>query len=415
MSAGLQQFSDCFEQLQTRLPAAEQAQRKLQLQRFLSQGLPTRKLERWHYTDLGHLAEPRWKLAGLPETAPKLDAERIEGSDRMVFLNGLLATHLSDAGQIAGLQATPAAAAEHGPAQALDNLNASFATAGVQLQLAENQALTRPLHLLNWQDDDALSMTHLRHSVTLAAGASAVLIVDSMGIAGLTTQHISGQLGSGAELTIYRLQHEGEQATHLSQLDLELAQNARLSLVSVDIGGGLVRHDSKLSLAGDYAQLAVSGAYAINGSSHLDNYVDVQHQGLNTVSRQLFRGVLDERSKAILNSRVVVNPGAQKSDSEQSLRHLLLSAGPEVNAKPELEIYADDVKCAHGATVGQLDPAALHYLRTRGLDLQTARNLLTFTFVHEALGNIRHEAVRERAEQLLRRKLPEAGLMDVLK
>ena len=139
MSAGLQQLSDCFEQLQTRLPAAEQAQRKLQLQRFLSQGLPTRKLERWHYTDLGHLAEPRWKLAGLPETAPKLDAERIEGSDRMVFLNGLLATHLSDAGQIAGLQATPAAAAEHGPAQALDNLNASFATAGVQLQLAETR------------------------------------------------------------------------------------------------------------------------------------------------------------------------------------------------------------------------------------------------------------------------------------
>ena len=411
MNAGLQQFSDCFEQLQTRLPAAEQTQRKAQLQRFLSQGLPTRKLERWHYTDLSHLAEPQWKLAGVPETAPNLDAERIEGSDRLVFLNGLLATHLSDPGQIAGLQATPAAAADR-EAQALDNLNASFATAGVQLDLKKNQAMAQPLHLLSWQDGDALSMTHLRHSVNLAAGASAVLILESMGIAGLTTQHLRGQLGAGSELTIYRLQHEGEQATHLSQLRLELAEGARVKLVSVDVGGALVRHDSEIKLIGAEAQAEITGAYAIAGRSHLDNYVDAQHQGLNTVSRQLFRGVLDGHSKAALNSKVVVRPGAQKSDSEQSLRHLLLSAGPEVNAKPELEIYADDVKCAHGATVGQLDAAALHYLRTRGLDQQTARNLLTFTFVHQALSLISNDAVRERAEQLLHAKLPGAAMLE---
>ena len=167
-----------------------------------------------------------------------------------------------------------------------------------------------------------------------------------------------------------------------------------------------MRNDLCVTLAGEAADLWIAGAAAIQGHTHLDNHVSVEHAEPGGRSRQLFRGVIGEQAHGVLNSRVVVKPGAQRSDSEQSLRHLLLDTGAEINAKPELEIYADDVSCAHGATVGQLDIDAVHYLRTRGIDEATARALMLRAFLADAISSIDDEAIRRLAESALSARLP---------
>lgn len=399
-----------FDELLARLPAEEQEPRHQSLEQFLRVGFPHKRLEAWRYTDLSALNDVDWQLAGPPETAPELDRARIHGACRQVFVNGLYAAHLSDEINHPGLHASPAPASNTATGS-VSALNSAFATAGMQLRLADQQALDAPLHLLSWQSGSADSMSHLRHQLSLGANSEATLVIESHGPSGLCTHHLAGELGENARLTLYCLQHNGADSKHLSQIDLRVSRGAQLKVVTVDCGDGLARRDLRIQLLGADANAQLAGAYALSARSHLDNQASIEHLKPQALGRQIWRGVLDGRAKAVLNSRVLMAKDAQKSDSEQSLAHLLLCAGPEVNAKPELEIYADDVKAAHGATVGQLDRTALHYLRSRGLDEQTARNLLTYTFVCEALDQIEHDAVRERADSLLRTRLPGLDLL----
>ena len=394
-----------FDELLARLPAEERAPRHQSLERFLRDGFPHKRLETWRYTDLSALNDVDWQLAGPPDTAPELDRARIHGACRQVFVNGLYAAHLSDdiSNPSLSASAAPASNATTGGVSALNN---AFATAGMQLTLEKGQTLDAPLHLLSWQSGTAESMSHLRHQLTLGANSEAAVVIESHGPGGLCTHHLDGEIADHARLTLYCLQHNGADAKHLSAINLRLGTGARLNVVTVDCGDGLARRDLRVQLLGADAHAQVAGVYALSASSHLDNQASVEHLEPQACGRQIWRGVLDGRAKAVLNSRVLMAKDAQKSDSEQSLAHLLLCAGPEVNAKPELEIYADDVKAGHGATVGQLDRTALHYLRSRGLDEQTARNLLIYTFVCEALDHIEHDAVRERADTLLRKRLP---------
>lgn len=399
-----------FDELLSRLPAEEETPRRQSLEQFLRTGFPHKRLEAWRYTDLSPLNDTDWQLAGPPDTAPELDRARIHGACRQVFVNGLYAAHLSDEISSSYLSASPAPALA-ASAGSVSALNSAFATAGMQLALDENQALEAPLHLLSWQSGKSESMSHLRHQLSLAANSEATVVIESHGPSGLCTHYLEGELGENARLTLYCLQHNGADAKHLSQIELRVASGAQLKVITVDCGDGLARRDLRIELLGADAKAQLAGAYALSERSHLDNQASIEHLEPQAVGRQIWRGVLDGRAKAVLNSRVLMAKDAQKSDSEQSLAHLLLCAGPEVNAKPELEIYADDVKAAHGATVGQLDRTALHYLRSRGLDEQTARNLLTYTFVCEALDQIEHDAVRERADTLLRKRLPGLDLL----
>lgn len=399
-----------FDELRARLPTEEQGARHQSLEQFLQDGFPHKRLEAWRYTDLSALNDVDWQLAGPPDTAPELDRARIHGACRQVFVNGFYAAHLSDDIDSPSLNASaaPAATASTGSVSALNN---AFATAGIQLKLGQNETLDTPLHVLSWQSGSAESMSHLRHQLTLGSGSEATVVMDSHGPGGLCTHHLDGELADNARLTLYCLQHNGADAKHLSQINLQVASGAQLKVVTVDCGDGLARRDLRVQLLGADAHAQLAGAYALSDRSHLDNQASIEHLQPQACGRQIWRGVLDGRAKAVLNSRVLMAKDAQKSDSEQSLAHLLLCAGPEVNAKPELEIYADDVKAGHGATVGQLDRTALHYLRSRGLDEQTARNLLIYTFVCEALDQIEHDAVRERADTLLRSRLPGLDLL----
>jgi Fe-S cluster assembly protein SufD len=241
------------------------------------------------------------------------------------------------------------------------------------------------------------TMVHQRHRIELAANAQAVVVFQFTGRAGarLGTQVIDVALAAGARLDLYRVQDEQEGATLLSRIDASLDRDSRLHAVAVDCGSGLVRHDFNVSLAGPGAEVELSGLYQPAPGAHLDNQTRIIHAAPHCRSRERFKGIVEARAKAIYVGKVVVKPGAQKADSEQHVANLLLSKKAEVNAKPELEIYADDVKCAHGATVGQLDDTALEYLRSRGIEAAAARAMLLRAFGTEVLDGIALPALRQ--------------------
>ncbi len=191
------------------------------------------------------------------------------------------------------------------------------------------------------------------------------------------------------------MQDEQAEATLLTRIDARLDRDSFLRSVVVDCGGGLVRHDFNITLAAPGAEVSLAGLYQPAPGAHLDNQTRIVHAAAHCRSRERFKGIIDARAKAIFVGKVVVQPGAQKTDSEQHVANLLLSKKAEVNAKPELEIYADDVKCAHGATVGQLDDVALEYLRSRGIAAAAARAMLLRAFGSEVLEGIALPALRQ--------------------
>jgi len=219
----------------------------------------------------------------------------------------------------------------------------------------------------------------------------------------LATHHVEIVLGENAQLTLYRVQSDTADGILLTRIDIEIAAHARLAAVCVDAGAGFCRHDLNAQLNGPGAEIELNGLYhpishAAAGETprrtHIDNHTCIVHAQPHGRSRESFRGIVDARARAVFNGKVVVMPDAQKTDSEQRIATLLLSRRAEANAKPELEIHADDVRCAHGATVGQLDATALAYLRSRGIDPATARTLLLQAFAMQILDKIAIPSLR---------------------
>ena len=221
----------------------------------------------------------------------------------------------------------------------------------------------------------------------------------------LAMHNIEIELAANARLTLYRIQQPGAGANVISRLDARLARDARFTCVGLYAGGALTRNDLNVSLDAPGASAELHGVLAPGAGEHLDVHTRIDHRAPHGTSRENFRCLVPAKARAIFNGKVIVHKDAQKTDSEQHVDSLLLAPGAEVNAKPELEIYADDVKCAHGATCGQLDEDAIYYLRTRGLDLPAARSVLLRTFAHEVLQRIAHEPARVLATQVLEQRL----------
>lgn len=382
-------YRETFDQFAAGLPDAQRAARREQLGRFLAAGFPTPRNEAWHYTDLAALNERQFIPAPAAELPPA--AELLADAERLVYVNGRLDSVHSTATALHGDNP----AADNG--DAVGALNAAFASGGLRLNLGRNERLPRPLQvLLAGVADAAPAMTHQRHRIELGENAEATVLFQFLGRGGgrFGTQAIEVRLAAGARLTLYRVQDETADATLLTRIDAQLGRNSRLEAVAVDCGGGLVRHDFNVVLAEAGAEATLSGLYMPAAGGHIDNQTRISHAAPHCRSRELFKGIVDARARAIYVGKVVVQPGAQKTDSEQRVANLLLSRKAEVNAKPELEIYADDVKCAHGATVGQLDEKALEYLRSRGIGADEARALLLHAFGVEVLERIGIPALR---------------------
>jgi Fe-S cluster assembly protein SufD len=213
-------------------------------------------------------------------------------------------------------------------------------------------------------------------------------------------------LEENAILDHYSFQQESLEAFHIATLEVHQSRASNFSTHSISLGGALVRNDVNVVLNGEGGEALLNGLYVVRGQQHVDNHTRIEHAKPHCSSRELYKGILDEKARAVFNGRIIVRPGAQKTDSKQTNRNLLLSEEALANTNPQLEIYADDVKCTHGATVGQLSAEALFYLRSRGIDLESARNILTYAFASELTNRIKISSLREGLEKILFRDLP---------
>lgn len=380
--------------------------RRQALDAALRDGLPPVRSEAWKYTSLRALE--RRNFAPAPEQAPaSFDAAMLERfpGPRIVFVNGRFDAAHSDVDALpagATLQRLPELLADPDPRAAnfmqrrytggdevFARLNTALATDGVVLRLAGQVRLARPLHLVfvgTPAETDLAS--HLRHLVELGAGAEATIVEHHVGAgehAHLANQLVHVHLAAGAALHHLRRQQDAPRATAITRTDAVLARDARYYRLDLELGAGLSRHELNVRLEGEGARLAANGVQLATGRRHLDTRLGVEHIAGNTACDLAWRGIAGERGRAAFHGGITIRPGADGSDARLSNKNLLLSDQAEIDSQPVLEIHADEVKAAHGATVGQLDPTAMFYLRSRGLPADEARRLLTTAFCREAL------------------------------
>ncbi len=386
---------------------------------YKRKGLPTPKVEAWKYTNLGGLAKTEFKPAALDVTVaadklPLSSALSLDGV-ALVFVNGRFAPELSDLGALPKglrveslskvLQAEPAlvepllgklATMEDLPLAAL---NTGLLTDGLFVRLAKGVVLDKALHVVSVATGgDTPAAFHPRNLIVLEEGAKATIVESHVGLSDVPTFENSVTevtLGDGAELKHYRLLNGPDNSYHVGVTLADVATKARYESFVLAIGGALIRNEVRVVLSGEGAHGSVNGSYAVHEGQHVDNTVLVDHAVPRATSNQLFKGVLDGTGKAVFQGKVLVRRDAQETDAQQLHKALLLSRGAEVDTKPELEIYADDVKCSHGATVGEMDADQLFYLMARGIDEETALALLVEAFVEDVVHEISDEIVRE--------------------
>jgi Fe-S cluster assembly protein SufD len=415
---------------QTEAPAWWDAAREDARRRWESTSLPTRKTEAWKYTDVRAL--DRSFAPGRPVA---LDddalADRIPDLDgpRLVFVNGHYAPALSSAETPAGLRVCRFSEADESRSarirEALDSvvdadrhlfaaLNSAALCDGVLVEVEAGATLHAPLQVVWVCADQGEAFAANQRLLVLAGENSCASVVESFVSLAEDSSFTNGVsellLSRGATLNHYRLQLEGGAALHVGGVHARLARDATLNSFHLGLGSDLKRVDIVVEHAGEGAHAEVNGLYLPRGREHVDYHTCMEHAVPHCSSTETFRGLVADAATAVFNGRIHIHPRAQKTSAELSNKNLLTSAEAQVNTKPELEIYADDVQCAHGATVAQLDALSLHYLRTRGIGEAQARLLLSIGFVNALVAQVRDERLREYLQRLLEaRLLPESG------
>jgi Fe-S cluster assembly protein SufD len=424
-------FGSALRELPGARHAAIRRRREASFDRFMALGFPGPKSEAWKYTSLGPLARARFDLA------PRREARRadvkpylVRGARCLVFVNGHFAPALSD-GEAVGEGVTIcslAAALERGDPTALgafvdgdpggdadsgrafSALNEAFVTDGCLVRLGDGVALDRPVQLLFMGvDQDPPALFNPCNVVIIADGARLDLIETHVmagggrGLANLVNHVV---VGRGAELRHDRLQTGAADGTLVGQTRYRISADARLTQTLATLGGALVRNEIHALMHGRGIEATLNGLYFTQGRQHVDNHILVDHAAPGSISDQFYKGILDDRSQGVFAGKIVVRRDAQKTNAYQRNNNLLLSPEAEIDTKPELEIFADDVKCSHGATAGELDERELFYLRSRGLDVDTARSVLTFAFAGEVIERFGSRAIARQVKAGLLERLP---------
>ncbi|WP_245727559.1 Fe-S cluster assembly protein SufD [Nitrosovibrio tenuis] len=382
--------------------------------------VPTTRDEEWRFTDISPLA----KLSFHPvRTVPSLQKEDIarfyvEGtSATLVFVDGIYMPELSvQSNRTADLIVTNLSAALATHAHAMephlgrhaafqDNLFAALNTAflhdGALIIAPRNTAIERPVHVL-FIATQAESTSHPRCLLIAEPGSAVTVVEDYVTLQEgpyITNAVTEIAIGDNAQVSHTRLQRDSGQAFHMANSAVSLARASRYRSISVAFGARISRYDLNARLAAEGAECSVDGLALINERQLADTHTCIDHASPDGTSRQLHKCIIDGAAHGVFNGKIIVRPGAQRTDSSQSSRNLLLSARAHIDTKPQLEIFADDVKCAHGATVGQLDNEELFYLKSRGLSEVAARNLLTYAFGAEIIDRIPIASLKRRLEQ----------------
>lgn len=401
------------------------ALRQAGIDRFASLGLPAARQEAWKYTRLTALERGEFALpAAADADVPALDALRL-GADahRMVFVNGRFRAELSDLARLpAGARVSSLATAleDDDPAlrQVLNGadqendpfvaLNTAYMGDGALLELADGCVLDAPLQLLFVAGAGAAYVNHVRNVVIAGANGQATVVeayVAPEGGSYFTNACTELRLAPGARIDHLRLQDEDESAFHIGRVRATVGRDAGYRSQVFSLGAQLARTDIDVRLATG-AECDLDGLYLAHRRQHVDHQTRIDHAEPNARSNEYYKGILDGAARAVFAGSVLVRKDAQKSDARQMNRNLLLSPRTEVDTKPQLEIYADDVKCTHGATVGQLDPVELFYLRTRGLDETAARQLLIHAFANDLVDRIADPGARAFIYRAIDARLP---------
>lgn len=394
---------------------------------FAASGVPSSKLEEWRFTSLSTLAATPHAAAG-PATVA-IDGWALADSHRLVVVNGRVCEKLSSLDELPeGVTVTSLAASLGGgsdrAAFALGKgvdlealpfaaLNTASFVDGAFIHLARGVVVERPIHLLFvTSGGDAPIWCAPRTLISADPTAQATIVEHYVSADGetLTLPVTELQLAPGSVVKHIRLQEESRRARHIALQTVRLGRDSRLESVALNVGGALSRTDISAELGAPGAHASLDGLYLVEDSQHTDTHLRVRHAAPHCTSHELYKGILDGKSRAVFNGRIMVDEGAQKTDAIQSNRNLLLSQGALVNSNPQLEILADDVRCTHGSTVGRLDEEAVFYLRSRGIDRATAESLLTYAFAAEVVGLVPVDEVRERIEQHLVARLPQGEL-----
>ena len=391
------------------------------MERFVDLGFPTTRLEQWKYTNVAPIARTELKPASNGVESSTLDLSKLglvsTPAATLAFVNG----HYSAALSSLSTQASEDARLRTGNlGEFLKNddenvrgrltryadyqdhafvaLNTAFFEDGAFIQIPSRTVVQEPIYIV-FYSDGAGKGTLINPRVLILAGESSESTIVEIYAgdgqnAALTNAVTEIVLGENATIDHFKLQQESDVAFHISTVQAHQDRSATFNSHSVSLGGALVRNDVNVVLDGEGAQCSLDGLYVESGQQHVDNHTLIDHAKAHCSSRELYKGILDDRSTGVFNGSVIVRKDAQKTDALQSNKNLLLSEGAEINTKPQLEIFADDVKCSHGATIGQIDPEAVFYLRSRGLDSTAARALLVYAFSGEIISRIKSAPVR---------------------
>src|SRR5690348_12590655 len=410
--------------------------------RFCEVGLPTTRDEDWRFTNISAIAQTQFRLAAKTEVAKNsvADLRATEAACQLVFVNGHFVPELSALEKLPkgvtvnGLAAEIAQKSAHVEnhlgrylniqRDAFSALNTAFAEDGAFVHVHRGTVVEQPIYLLfisqvstargsdgvthplpQTVPTDAPTMNHPRNLFVIEEESQVAIIEDYVSIgdtAGSLCNTATELVAKdGAIVSHYMIEREHKQSFNISTLRIEQGRNANVASHSVLLGGGIVRNNVHPVLAGEGSECLINGLFVGNGKQHLDNYMLVEHAQPHCSSRQFYNGILDDSSHGVFHGRIIVHKDAQKTDAKQTNRNLLLSDNAQIDTKPQLEIYADDVKCTHGATIGQIEENALFYLRSRGIDETSARKLLLMAFASECLDRMREDSVRSGIEKLL--------------
>jgi Fe-S cluster assembly protein SufD len=424
-TASSARYADAFGALDhAQSPAWLAELRRAALLEFGTLGFPTTRIEDWHFTSVTPIAERTFRNAKAPSALTQKDLSELVTGDaswpRMVFVNGQYDAALSS---LKGFDSevrvvTLAEAVKTSPefverhfaryapmnGQAFTSFNTAFAHDGVVIHAERGSKSALPLHIIHVADDNATgAMVHPRLLAVIEPLAEFGIVesfVSNGGSGYLTNAVAEISLGNGARLHHYKIQREARDAFHVGTLQVAQGRDSVFHSFSYASGAALSRTNIFTKLAGEAAEVRLNGLYLIDGSQHADHQTFVEHIAPNCASRELYKGVLDGDAHGVFNGKVYVDPEAQKTDGKQTNHALLLSNTARIDTKPQLEIFADDVKCTHGATVGRLDELALFYMKSRGIGAENARALLTYAFAAEVLETVELDALRDGLEKI---------------
>ncbi|MGR9115960.1 MAG: Fe-S cluster assembly protein SufD [Gammaproteobacteria bacterium] len=397
---------------------------------FSGHGFPSLREEEWRYTNVSGIEKKLFVPAVAPATNSfdpdwlaiyqlkevwsvvlvnghyAADLSKLDGLPGTVSINSLAKVLQDDPSQLEPFMAQAVSDDEH----SFVAFNTAWFTDGLFIRISAKQALAKPIQVLHLiTEPECLATT--RHVIVADELAQAQIIETHAGSAGayLSASVTEVFVGRNADVTWYKVQCESEKAYHFGGTYVKQARDARFNHHNFALGGLLARTDIHSDL-NDASECYLNGLYLGVKRQHIDNHTRINHLKPHGISRELYKGVLDDRARGVFQGRVVVAEDAQKTDSEMNNRNLLLSNDAEADTKPQLEIYADDVKCAHGVTVGQLDEKSVFYLQSRCVDEETARNMLTFAFANEMVDKIQNRSLHDLVLEQLLIRFPQQGV-----